>query len=209
MQDYNRSYWEKMYEMPLEELPWEIKEAPPEIREYIERNRVTGGTALDAGCGTGNFSVYLAQNGFKVVGVDYSEKALAIARKNNEQFKLPIQYIRTDLTELKRSVPNITFDFILDYKVAHHLNENQLREYISQCIYLLKMNGRLLLICYSDKDQDAAGQGSAVGKFGNEMYYRSADEIRILYKDLKEIEYHEVMLGKHLNHAGHCFVFEK
>jgi 2-polyprenyl-3-methyl-5-hydroxy-6-metoxy-1,4-benzoquinol methylase len=81
MQEFNRDYWEKMYEMPLEELPWEIKEAPRELKAYIEANKGEGGSALDAGCGTGNFSVYLAKNGYTVTGVDYSEKALTIARK--------------------------------------------------------------------------------------------------------------------------------
>lgn len=209
MQEFNRPYWEQMYEMPLEELPWEIKEAPPELREYIAKNRVENGTALDAGCGTGNFSVYLAQNGFQVTGVDYSEKALAIARKNNEQLKLHIHYVRTDLTTLADTLKGESFNLILDYKVAHHLNPESLKKYLVDCESLLKPGGRILLVCYSDKDTDAAGNNSAIGKFGNEMFYRRASEIREFYKDFKEISHKEVMLGKHLNHAGHCFVFEK
>lgn len=209
MSEYNRQYWEGMYEMPLNELPWEIKEAPSELREYIENNRVVGGRALDAGCGTGNFSVYLAQNGFEVVEVDYSEKALTIARQNNESQQLPIRYVRADLTELTAALPDEQFDLILDYKVAHHLTTDRLKTYVTQCVELLKAGGRIVLICYSDKDVDAAGRGSAIGQFGNEMLYRNVDEIREIYNGLREIEYREVMLGKRLNHAGHKFVFEK
>jgi len=209
MQEFNRDYWEKMYEMPLEELPWEIKEAPQELKAYIDANRIEGGSALDAGCGTGNFSVYLAKNGYTVTGVDYSEKALAIARKNNEELKLPLTYIRADLTELEKAVSGMTYDLILDYKVSHHLSAERLKEYVGQCVRILKPRGRILLVCYSDKDIDAAGKGSAIGKFGNEMYYRPAEEIREFYNGLREVECHEVMLGKHLNHAGYCFVFEK
>jgi 2-polyprenyl-3-methyl-5-hydroxy-6-metoxy-1,4-benzoquinol methylase len=209
MQEFNRDYWEKMYEMPLEELPWEIKEAPQELKAYIEANKSEGGNALDAGCGTGNFSIYLAKNGYTVTGVDYSDKALSIARKNNDELKLPITYIRTDLTELEKAVAGTTYDLILDYKVSHHLSTERLKEYIAQCVRVLKPKGRILLVCYSDKDVDAAGNGSAIGKFGNEMYYRTAAEIRELYSELKEIGCHEVMLGKRLNHAGYCFIFEK
>ncbi len=209
MQELNRDYWEKMYEMPLEELPWEIKEAPQELKAYIETSKSSGGTALDAGCGTGNFSVYLAKNGYSVTGVDYSEKALTIARKNNEELKLPITYIHTDLTELEKAVAGTTYDLILDYKVSHHLSSERLKEYIAQCVSILKSKGRILLVCYSNKDTDAAGNGSAIGKFGNEMYYRTAEEIRDFYSMLEEVECREVMLGKHLNHAGYCFVFEK
>lgn len=209
MQEFNRDYWEKMYQMPLEELPWEIKEAPQELKAYVEANKASGGTALDAGCGTGNFSVYLAKNGYTVTGVDYSEKAIEIAKNNNEQLKLPITYIRADLTELEKAVAGTEYDLILDYKVSHHLSADRLTEYVAQCIRILKPKGRILLVCYSDKDVDAAGKGSAIGKFGNEMYYRTAEEIREFYSELNEIECHEVMLGKHLNHAGYCLVFEK
>lgn len=209
MQEINRDYWEKMYEMPLEELPWEIKEAPQELKAYIEANRSEGGSALDAGCGTGNFSVYLAKNGYTVTGIDYSDKALAIARKNNEEFMLPITYIRADLTDLEGAVGGLSYDLILDYKVSHHLSVERLKGYVAQCARVLKPKGRILLVCYSDKDTDAEGKGSAIGKFGNEMYYRTAEEIRELYSGFKEVECHQVMLGKHLNHAGYCFVFEK
>lgn len=209
MKDNNRSYWEGMYNLPLDELPWEIKEAPSELREYIEANKVIGGKALDAGCGTGNFSVFLAKNGFEVTGVDYSEKAIAIAKKNNRQANLPITYLRADLTELKNILQGTQLNLILDYKVAHHLDGDQLKNCVAQYIELLKPTGRILLICYSDKDVDAAGHQTAVGKFGNEMFYRTRSEILQIYKGLKEISYKKVMLGKHLNHAGHCFVFEK
>lgn len=209
MQEYNRHYWEEMYQTSIDDLPWEIKEAPSEIREYIEANRVEGGHALDAGCGTGNFSVFLAKNGFTVTGVDYSEKAIAIAQERSQETQLPITYVRADLTQLGKALPNSQFDLILDYKVAHHLPEDELRIYIEECLKLLKTGGRILLIGYSNKDSDAAGGQSAIGKFGNEMFYRSVDEMRELYKQFTEISYKEVMLGKRLNHAGYCFVFEK
>jgi 2-polyprenyl-3-methyl-5-hydroxy-6-metoxy-1,4-benzoquinol methylase len=38
---------------------------------------------LDVGCGTGRISKYLAKRGATVVGIDFSEKAIAIARKQS------------------------------------------------------------------------------------------------------------------------------
>jgi 2-polyprenyl-3-methyl-5-hydroxy-6-metoxy-1,4-benzoquinol methylase len=207
--EVNRAYWEKMYRQPLEELPWEIKEAPDEIREYVSANEASGDVALDAGCGTGNFANFLSLKGYQVVGVDYSEEALKIARDNSRQHNLPVRYERADLTELTSVFPEDSFDLILDYKVSHHMDDKLLKTYVAQCAQVLKNAGRLLLVCYSEKDADAAGQASATGKFGNEMYYRSAEEIRTIYEAFDEISYKPVMLGKRLNHAGHCFVFEK
>lgn len=208
MKEYNLEYWEDVYEMPVDDLPWEIKEAPAELREYIENNRIDGGKALDSGCGTGNFSMYLAQNGFDVVGVDYSEKAIVIAEAKNKA-DMPVRYICADIMKLSDTVPGEYFDLMLDYKVAHHMPDDKLAVYISQCMDVLKPGGRILLVAYSDKDDDAAGKKAVAGKFGNVMFYRSADDIREFYKSFKEISYKEVMLGKKLNHAGHCFVFEK
>ncbi len=209
MQEYNRHYWEDMYQTPIDDLPWEIKEAPPELREYVEANDAKHGRALDAGCGTGNFSMYLARNGYTVTGIDYSEQAIAIANERNQEARLPITYIRADLTQLTSTLPAVTFDLILDYKVAHHMPASQLHVYVNQCAELLKPGGRILLICYSNKDTHAAGGQFAVSKFGNEIFYRTADEVREIYKTFSEVSYKQVMLGKHLNYAGHCFVFEK
>jgi hypothetical protein len=51
------------------------------------------------------------------------------------------------------------------------------------------------------------GGKSAVGKFGNEMFYRTAEEIKRFYQSFEVVSYKEVMLGKKLDHTGHCFVF--
>ena len=210
MKEFNRQYWESMYKMPLEEIPWEIRDTPSELREVIEELNVSGGKALDAGCGTGNYSVFLARNGYKVVGVDYSEEALEIAKQNNErQYHLPIDYIHADLTTLAELLDTGSFDLILDYRVFHHLPEQDAKVYAAQCARLLKPNGYLLIICNSEKDIDAQGGSSAVGKFGNTMHYRTRDEIKAIFHDLSEVSYREVMLGKKQNHAGHCIVLQK
>ena len=44
---------------------------------------VTGKNVLDVGCGTGRTSRYLASRGARVVGIDFSEKAIEIARKQS------------------------------------------------------------------------------------------------------------------------------
>lgn len=44
---------------------------------------VNGTKVLDVGCGTGRISQYLAKRGATVVGIDFSEKAIAIARKQS------------------------------------------------------------------------------------------------------------------------------
>ena len=46
--------------------------------------KVEKGMTYDIGCGTGNFSIKLAEMGCKVTGIDISDKMLDIAQKGRE-----------------------------------------------------------------------------------------------------------------------------
>lgn len=201
-----------MYERPLENIPWEIAEPPKELVELVERKLITSGTALDVACGTGNYSFYLARHGFTVTGIDFAEKALAIAREHAKPLDLPVTFVMADATKIDATLPNAPFDFILDYSVLQHIGPADVASYAKQYTELLKPGGILLLVCYSDKynDADVARQNAGgTGKYGNNMFFRTADEIRALYKDLHEISYTEGRLGKRRQHPAHCFVFKK
>ena len=162
---------------------------------------------LDIGCGTGNYSIYLAQKRFEVTGIDFSENALKIARKRAKKTGLKIKFIKADVTKLKDTL-TAKFDFILDYSILHHIPDYKTRSYARQFSKLLNQKGKLLLVCYSEKDELAQGGYSAKGKYGNTMYYRSVEEIRNAYKDLHEISFQEARLGKRLHHLGYSFLFE-
>lgn len=203
----NTKHWDDIYGLPLDKIPWQIIKPPKELVELIKTKQIRGGKALDVGCGTGNYSFYLAQNGFEVVGVDFSQKALDVANKNNEKLKLPVKFLYADVTKLETALSNAQFDFILDYSILHHI-EN-LKDYAKQFSSLLKPAGKLLLVCYSDKDGFAQGKAATEGKYGNIMHYRTAEDIRRAYKDVTELEYKETTLGKKNHHSAHCFLFEK
>jgi len=201
-----QDHWDSMYKLPLKDIPWEIKNPPRELFEVLRNGLIKNGKALDVACGTGNYSLCLARNSFSVTGVDFSKEALKIAQRKAQRQKLQIKFIYADVLSLTK-VLHEKFNFILDYSLLHHINSDKITAYVSQFLHLLKKKGRLLMVCYSNKDSQ--DEKFSVGKYGNVMYYRTAGQIRRLYKGLKEIMYKETRLGKRLQHYGHCFLFEK
>lgn len=57
----------------------------PNPQLVAEVERLTPGTALDVGCGEGGDVIWLAQQGWRVTGADFSENGLARARRHAEQ----------------------------------------------------------------------------------------------------------------------------
>lgn len=64
--------------------PWSIGEPQPELAVLIEQGKFTG-DVLDAGCGEGAISLYLAERGFTTVGLDQSPTAIELARAEAAQ----------------------------------------------------------------------------------------------------------------------------
>jgi ubiquinone/menaquinone biosynthesis C-methylase UbiE len=60
-----------------------------------------GMKVLDVGCGTGNFSIKLAQQGCKVTGIDISDEMLDIARGKAKELNLDIEFYNMDVYKLQ------------------------------------------------------------------------------------------------------------
>src|SRR5699024_3955770 len=53
---------------------------------------------LDIACGNGNYSAYLAEKGVSVVGFDYSEKMIKLAKKRRKRNMDKIEFCVADAT---------------------------------------------------------------------------------------------------------------
>src|SRR5690606_12532387 len=61
------------------ELPWDTDEPDPHLIDLVRSGVVDRGRALEVGCGTGTNAVWLAGQGFDVVGVDIADRAIEMA----------------------------------------------------------------------------------------------------------------------------------
>jgi SAM-dependent methyltransferase len=63
-----------------EPLPWDTGTPDPLLVEAIESRLIAPGRTLEVGCGTGTNAVFLAQQGFDVLGIDIAAVAIEKAR---------------------------------------------------------------------------------------------------------------------------------
>lgn len=81
---YDRAHWEQLWQNALREHADKLSHRPPNAHLVAALASARSGRALDAGCGHGAESIWLAARGWEVVGVDFSASALAHARTTAE-----------------------------------------------------------------------------------------------------------------------------
>lgn len=102
----------------LDQQGWDERYGATELVWGAGPNRflvdeVTGlkpGTALDVACGEGRNAIWLAQNGWQVVGVDFSPVGLEKASRLAEESGVTVEWAQGDLTTWE---PPNTFDLVI------------------------------------------------------------------------------------------------
>jgi len=99
-----------------------------------------GGKILDLGCGTGRLTRHLADRGFEVVGVDFSEEMLKIARRNHRGIK----FVYGDMRKIKFSKGS--FDAVSVAYSLFHLEKKEVPAVLGKIGKVLKPGGILFLV---------------------------------------------------------------
>jgi len=180
----------------LKKPPWDTGVSPPELMEFIASN--PPGRALDLGCGTGTNAITLAQNHWRVTGVDFVSNAIKKAHHRAQQAGIQVEFILEDVTKL--SSIKSDFDLILDIGCFHNLTEDRKLKYIQNLRRLLAPKGTFLLyafICSTDSDKTGlsehdlatlAGQLTLISRQdGKDHGKRSSSWLSFINNDLKHI----------------------
>lgn len=139
--------------------PWSIGEPQPEIAALIDAGAVHG-EVLDAGCGEAATSMYLAERGFTVVGLDQSATAIDLARA---------EAARRGLTSATFEVADISsfggydgrFGTIVDSTLFHSMPV-ELRDGYQQSIVRAAAPGASYVVLVFDRTTMAAGPANPV-----------------------------------------------
>ncbi len=104
--------------------PWDSGVPPPELIDVIEgARRLPPGRALDLGCGTGTTTIYMASNGWQVIGVDFVPRPIRAARAKAVAAGLSVAFLVGDVTRLHEYPIEPGFDLLFDQGCFHSLPE--------------------------------------------------------------------------------------
>jgi len=145
---FETAYRGEAPEMAGARPPWSIGEPQPELAALIEQGRFDG-DVLDAGCGEGAISLYLAERGVTTVGLDQSPTAITMAKAEAD---------RRGLTNASFEVADISdfggydgrFKTIVDSTLFHSMPV-ELREGYQQSIVRAAAPGASYYVLVFDK----------------------------------------------------------
>ena len=174
-----KQFLEEAYKNP-DAVPWETKTPPEELINLIKDGAIKSGKALDIGCGTGNFAIYLAQNGFDVTGIDISGNAIRAAQKKAEAAQCNITFLELD----SRDVGSLkdTFDFVLEWGILHFIMPEFREPYIKNVASKINKGGKYMVLTFNEQSPEWGGGKYRKGITGSDVYYSSMEELENLYK---------------------------
>jgi len=124
-----------------EDLPWHRDQPDRFLIEAIDKRHLPG-KALDLGCGSGVFSVYMAKRGWEVTGIDLMPRAIEMARERAAKENARVTWVNADLLEW--TAP-LEFQLVLDSGCLHSLIGNDRRRYRAQLLTWLAPGGDYIL----------------------------------------------------------------
>lgn len=89
----------KVYDMFMDNIPY--KEWSGYLVGLLREYGINDGLLLDLGCGTGNITELLAEEGYDMIGIDNSDEMLNIALEKMEESHHDILYLNQDMREFE------------------------------------------------------------------------------------------------------------
>src|SRR5262245_22762460 len=81
-------------------LPWDTGQPSSELQRVLSQHTIQPCRALELGCGTGTNSVWLAQQGFEVTGIDLAPLAVERAEKRAQAAGVSVHFVVADVLHM-------------------------------------------------------------------------------------------------------------
>jgi trans-aconitate methyltransferase len=125
-------------------------------------------TIVDAGCGTGRHSAFLAERGFDVVGIDSSAAMIEVARARTDA----VQFVVADLFSWRPPSP---VDGVLCHGVLNDLTNDEDRQRGLDSLFAMLRPGGLLVFSVREIEKTRAryGRQPVVTRSEGGVFFRS------------------------------------
>lgn len=127
--------------------PWDIGRPQGEIIRLAEKGEIRG-AVLDAGCGTGENALFLANQGYEVTGIDAVEAAIRKAREKSRERRVPAVFLEWDALQI--SGLGKRFDTVIDCGLFHVFSDEERPLYVRELSSILVPGGTFRMLCFSE-----------------------------------------------------------
>lgn len=180
----DEEYWNKFYsdrETGNEELY-----KPSLFAQFVmQKYMVEGKSLIELGCGNGRDSVYFAENGLYVTGIDASQVAI---KRNQDRVAMDnCVFICDDFVSVE-SIYQVQYDYCYSRFTLHAINEQQETQILAKTFDMLKKGGYLFIEARSIHD-GKYGVGKEVEKnaYIHDGHYRRFIDMKELGNKLKDL----------------------
>ncbi|MFF7376379.1 class I SAM-dependent methyltransferase [Streptomyces massasporeus] len=166
-------WWDDFYTDRSRPVPFFVARPDENLVSAVERGVLSGGRALDLGCGPGRNALYLAERGFDVDAVDLSSTAVDWARERARATGTEnVRFHRGDAFALAGGDLTGPYDLVYDSGCFHHLPPHRRVSYLALLEQLLAPGGLFGLTCF------AAGTGGMGSELPDTDFYRAGAGLR-------------------------------
>ena len=128
--------------------PWDIGRPQAVFLRLAETGAIRG-RVLDAGCGTGEHVLMVAERGWDATGIDAAPSAIAAAQRKATDRGLAARFLVWDA--LRLADLGDQFDTVLDSGLFHVFDDERRGRYVEALGAAVRPGGRYFMCCFSDR----------------------------------------------------------
>ena len=139
------------------DTPWDIGQPDFNLMQIVTGTPIKPCKALDIGCGTGDNAIWLAQQGFDVIGIDTSELAIRKAEEKARQSNANCHFFLGNF--LTRQIAGAPFGFVFDRGLFHVFETDEERKKLAENVHRHLNKGGLWLSLIGNADEERQTPG--------------------------------------------------